>query len=190
MSANEAAVQRRSNRESAARDFRRLDAVVAGTVLGPADPGWNAAPRAWSLSVDQRPAAVALPQSAEDVVVIVDFAREHGLRLAPQGTGHNAHPLERRLANSLLVKTERMRAVEIDLGLGALAAKAGAVWMDLRVPPAQHGRDGGLLTRRRRRRLRDWRRHQLALAAPRPGGQQPRRRRAGDGRRRSRARRS
>ena len=139
MSANEAAVQRRSNRESAARDFRRLDAVVDGTVLGPADPGWNAAPRAWSLSVDQRPAAVALPQSAEDVVVIVDFAREHGLRLAPQGTGHNAQPLERRLANSLLVKTERMRAVEIDLGLGALAAEAGAVWMYLRVPAAQHG---------------------------------------------------
>ena len=139
MSAAEAAVQRRSNRESAARDFRRLDAVVAGAVLGPADPGWNAAPGAWSLSVDRRPAAVALPQSAEDVVVIVDFAREHGLRLAPQGTGHNAHPLERRLANSLLVKTGRMRAVEIDLGLGALAAEAGAVWMDLRVPAAQHG---------------------------------------------------
>ena len=69
------------------------------TVLGPpltilmlGDPGWDDARRAWNLSVDQHPAAVALPESADDVVVAVRFARDHGLRVAAQGTGHNARP--------------------------------------------------------------------------------------------------
>ena len=88
--------------------------------------------------MDQRPAAVALPESAEGIVVIVDFAREHGLRLAPQGTGHNAHPLKHQLANSILVRMERMRAVEIDARSRRARAEAGALWMDVTVPAAHH----------------------------------------------------
>jgi FAD binding domain len=71
----------------------------------PFDPDWDAARTAWNLAVDQHPAAVALPESAQDIVTIVDLARENGLRAAPQGTGHNAHPLEGRLAETILVKT-------------------------------------------------------------------------------------
>lgn len=139
MSATETAVYGRSKRDSTAKDFRRLDAAIAGTVIGPADPDWDAARRAWSLAVDQRPIAVALPESAEDVVAIVDFARQHGLRVAPRGTGHNAHPLEHRLVYSILVKAERMRAVEIDGQNRRARAEAGAVWMDVTVPAAEHG---------------------------------------------------
>ena len=56
----------------------------------PHDPGWNQARVAWNLAVDQQPAAVALPESAEDIVAVVRWARSRSLRVAPQGTGHNA----------------------------------------------------------------------------------------------------
>ena len=79
----------------------------------PGDPGWDDARQAWSLSVDQHPAAVAFPVSALDVAEVVRFAREHGLRVAAQGTGHNAAPLGS-LADTILVKTDRMRGVSID----------------------------------------------------------------------------
>ena len=71
-------------------DVRALRARVVGDVVLPGDDGWDAARQAWNLAVDQRPAAVVLAETAEDVVAAVDFAREHGLRIAPQGTGHNA----------------------------------------------------------------------------------------------------
>src|SRR5438067_297058 len=83
-------------------DFVALDAVIKGSVVTPDAPDWDEARRAWNLIVDQRPAAVALPESAEDIVAIVDFARDNEFRVAPQGTGHNAHPLEERLAETIL----------------------------------------------------------------------------------------
>jgi FAD/FMN-containing dehydrogenase len=48
----------------------------------PHDPNWNEARLAWNLSADQQPAAVALPESAEDVVAVVRWARQRGLRVA------------------------------------------------------------------------------------------------------------
>ena len=82
--------------------------------LTPGDPGWDDARLAWNLTVDQRPAAVALPGSVEDVVSAVRYARAHGLRVAAQGTGHNAGPLGS-LADTILVKTEaydRLRRIK------------------------------------------------------------------------------
>ncbi|MBV8948798.1 MAG: FAD-binding oxidoreductase [Solirubrobacterales bacterium] len=139
MSPHDTVAQRRIQAVSAASDLRSLRAAMAGTVVGPADAGWDAARQAWALAVDQQPAAVALPESAADIVAIVNFARERGLRVAPQATGHNAHPLEHRLANAILVKTERMRAVDIDPTNRRARAESGAVWMDVIVPAAEHG---------------------------------------------------
>ena len=59
----------------------------------PGDPGWDDARQAWNLAVDQRPAAVALPETVDDVVAAVDYARTLGLRVAVQGTGHGAAAL-------------------------------------------------------------------------------------------------
>ena len=71
-------------------DVDALRSRLYGEVYGPGDEGWDEARRAWNLAVDQRPAAVAFPQTDSDVVAVVNFAREEGLRVAPQGTGHGA----------------------------------------------------------------------------------------------------
>jgi hypothetical protein len=41
-----------------------LRSRISGDVVAPEDPDWNEARVAWNLAVDQRPALVALPESA------------------------------------------------------------------------------------------------------------------------------
>src|SRR6516225_595581 len=94
-------------------DIRALRERVAGQVVLPDDPGWDVARQAWNLAVDQRPFAVALVDSADDVGEVVGFARAHGLGVAPQGTGHGASALAG-LDGAILVKTSRLRGVAID----------------------------------------------------------------------------
>jgi hypothetical protein len=116
------------------------DAIrLQGDYITPDDAGWDEARLAWNLAVDQQPAAVALPESADDVARIVRHARANGLRVAAQGTGHNAHPLAEQLADTVLVKTQRMRAVEIDPVARRARVEAGALWIDVMLPAGEHG---------------------------------------------------
>jgi hypothetical protein len=105
------------------RHLSGLAAALPGKVVLPSDDGWDAARQPWQLFVDQRPAAVVFPESAEDAVQVVLFARQQGYRVAAQGPGHNAAPLGG-LSDTILVKTERMRGVVIDTG--ARMARLGA----------------------------------------------------------------
>jgi len=112
--------------------------TTAKAILMPGDPGWDDARRAWNLAVDQHPAAVAEPRSVQDVADVVRFARQHGLRVAAQGTGHNAAPLGL-LADTILVKTTAMRQVSVDPAARIARAEAGAVWLDVAEAAAPHG---------------------------------------------------
>src|SRR3954452_13789898 len=81
---------------SAGLDAGALREQLTGAVTVPGDAGWDEARRAWDLGVDQRPGALAEPETVADVVAVVNFARERGLRVAAQGTGHNASALVQR----------------------------------------------------------------------------------------------
>jgi FAD/FMN-containing dehydrogenase len=119
-------------------DVRALRARIAGSFVLPGDPDWDDARQAWNLAVDQRPFAVALPGSAEDVRELVRFAAGHGLRIAPQGTGHGAAPLEG-LGETILLKTSRMRGVSIDDESRRARVEAGALWEEVVAPAAEQG---------------------------------------------------
>jgi FAD/FMN-containing dehydrogenase len=107
-------------------------------IVLPHDPNWNEARLAWNLAADQQPAAVALPESAQEVAAVVRWARERGLRVAPQGTGHNALPLGS-LAHTVLLKTERMRGIEIDVRRQRARVQAGVLWAEVTDAAAEHG---------------------------------------------------
>ena len=107
-------------------------------IVLPHDQSWDEARLAWNLAADQQPAAVALPESARDVAAIVRWARERGLRVAPQGTGHNAIPLGS-LAHTVLLKTERMRGLSIDIRRQRARVDAGVLWAEVTDAAAEHG---------------------------------------------------
>ncbi len=91
-------------------------AALDGSRTRPGDPDWDAARQAWHLAVDRRPTAVVRAGSVRDVVAVVDAARALGLRVAPQGTGHNAGPLGPLgpLDDTILLRTSALREVRID----------------------------------------------------------------------------
>ena len=123
---------------TAGRGLEALRAAIAGQVFVPGEAGYDQARQAWNLAVDQRPAVVVEAGSAADVAQAVRYARAHGIRIAPQGTGHGAGPLEP-LGGAMLLRTTRMRRVSIDPAARTARAEAGAVWQDVTVPAAQHG---------------------------------------------------
>jgi hypothetical protein len=112
---------------------------LTGDYVTPEDPNWDEARMAWNLAVDQRPAAVAIPQTVDDIAQVVRYARANGLRVAGQSTGHNAHPLADGLEHTVLVKTHRMRAVQIDAAAAVARVEPGTLWMDVTYPAAEHG---------------------------------------------------
>ncbi|MBV9002035.1 MAG: FAD-binding protein [Solirubrobacterales bacterium] len=120
------------------RSPSRLASALAGIIVIPEHARFDEARRAFNLAIDQRPAAVAFPESPHDVVAAVLFSREFGLRVAAQGTGHNAGPLGP-LEDTILLKTERMRGVSIDPANRTARVQAGALWLEVVEAAAQHG---------------------------------------------------
>ena len=120
-------------------EFAPLRQRVAGDVVTPGDASWDQARAAWNLAADQRPAAVVIARSADDIVEVVRFARQNGYAVSGQGTGHAAAALALRLESTILIKTHEMRGVEIDPKARIARVEAGALWMDVTVPAQEHG---------------------------------------------------
>ena len=121
-------------------DVEALRSRMEGTVAAPGDREYDEVRQAWNLAIDQRPALVAVPATVDEVVEVVNFARERGLRVAAQGTGHAASALaEASLHDTILVKTHRMRVVEVDPDSRRVQAQAGALWADVVGPASEHG---------------------------------------------------
>ena len=119
-------------------DVGPLRNLLDGDAVAPGDVEWDEARLAWNLTVDQQPVAVVLPESAADVAATVAFAKAHGLRVAPQGTGHGAAALGD-MSDTILLKTERMRGVTIDPENRIARAEAGTIWIEVVEAAAEHG---------------------------------------------------
>jgi FAD/FMN-containing dehydrogenase len=125
-------------RPAAEVDYRALRARVAGSVSTPADEDWDEARQAWNLAVDQQPVAVVHVDSPSDILGVVSFARAHGYQIAPQGTGHAAAPMGP-LDDTILLKTSRMRGIEIDPERRIARVEAGVLWLEVSEAAAPYG---------------------------------------------------
>jgi hypothetical protein len=103
---------------------------IQGRVATPSDGDWDQARQAWNLAADQRPIAVAFVETAADVASVIRFAAERELKVAAQGTGHGAVALGP-LDETILVKTECMRAVEVDAEARTARIEAGVLAMEI-----------------------------------------------------------
>ena len=111
---------------------------IDGRVATPDDADWNEVRQAWNLTADPHPEAVAFVESADDVASVTGFARERGLKLLAQSTGHGASAVGS-FEGTILIKTERLRAVEVDPAARLARVEAGALAMDLTTAAQEHG---------------------------------------------------
>jgi hypothetical protein len=109
-------------------DFTGL--AIAGRIATPEDADWDEARAAWNLAAEQRPEAVVFAENADDIAATVRFAAANGLKVAAQGTGHGAAPLAP-LAGTILLKTERMRGIEVDPEARTARIEAGVQGSEL-----------------------------------------------------------
>jgi FAD/FMN-containing dehydrogenase len=129
----------RTTAETAGIDVLRE--LLVGEVVLPGDPDWDRARQAWSLTADQNPLAVVFAGSADDVAAVVGYARRRGLRVTTQGTGHFAATIDS-FDDTILIRTSRMRGLEIDPETRTARAEAGVLWEEVSLAAAEHGLAG------------------------------------------------
>ncbi len=114
-------------------DGSPLDLILPGS------DGYEVARLPWNLAADQRPAAICHARSVADVQAALAYARDHGLTVAAQTTGHLAQTLPS-LGRTLLLKTcLHAGAVEVDPVARTARILAGATWGDVVDAVAPHG---------------------------------------------------
>ena len=103
----------------------QLRAQLAGAVIGPGDPGYEAGRRVFLPSVDRRPAAIVQPADAGDVAYAVALARDAGLELAVRGGGHSNAGYGT-TEGGIVLDLAGLRGLVIDAG-GRVAHAAGGL---------------------------------------------------------------
>jgi FAD/FMN-containing dehydrogenase len=117
-----------------------LRGLCEGRVHLPGDPGYDAARMPWNLAADQRPAAVAVPRSVEEVRDVVRAAVAAGLRIAPQSTGHGATALAAQgLDDVVVVRLSELTGVSVDPGARVARVVGGTHWQEVIPATAAHG---------------------------------------------------
>src|SRR5690349_1762375 len=106
-------------------------------ILLPGAEGYDQARQPWNLAAEQRPAAVCVARSADDVQFAVAYARERGLQIATQATGHLAQTLPQ-LGNALLLRTALQGAIRVDPQARTVRFAAGARWGEIVDAVAEH----------------------------------------------------
>jgi FAD/FMN-containing dehydrogenase len=109
--------------------LNELRRSLAGAVIGPADPGYDAARGSFNALIDRRPGAIARCLGAGDVLAAFDFARAAGLEVAVRGGGHNpaGHCV---CEGGLVIDLSLMRRVEVDADARIARSEGGATWLD------------------------------------------------------------
>ncbi|MFD0274459.1 FAD-binding oxidoreductase [Kitasatospora sp. NPDC127111] len=103
---------------------------VRGTVITPADEGYEEARRVYNAMVDRRPAVVVRVANAGDVMASVDYARENGLELAVRGGAHSA-PGFGTCDGGLVIDFAGLHGVRIDPERRTARCDGGVTWGDL-----------------------------------------------------------
>jgi FAD/FMN-containing dehydrogenase len=122
----------------AGSDPSSLRGLAGGGIHLPGDDEYDRARTTWALAVDLRPAAVAFPRDAREVAAVVRAAASAGLRVAPLGTGHNAHALGD-LSGSVLMRMSGMSGIEIDPEARRARVQAGGLWLPIVEKAAKYG---------------------------------------------------
>ncbi|MDJ0462495.1 FAD-binding oxidoreductase [Streptomyces sp. H27-C3] len=132
--------EHRSRSDKAAlppEEVRKLADSVTGPVFLPDEPGYTEHVDGFDRAVEHHPALVVAVANAEDVVTAVRFARDHGLAVAVQATGHGvALPAD---GNSLFLATRGMDGCQVDPERRVARLEAGVLWQDVIPVAARYG---------------------------------------------------
>jgi FAD/FMN-containing dehydrogenase len=113
--------------------------AVRGRVLLPGEDGFDEAARPWAVGVHQPVAAVVEAENAADVAALARYAREAGLTVTAQPSGHGASG---DVQGVILLRTGRLDWVEVDAEARVARVGAGVRWGRVLAETGKHGLTG------------------------------------------------
>ncbi|MQY06500.1 FAD-binding oxidoreductase [Actinomadura macrotermitis] len=117
----------------------RLRSLVRGRVLLEGDEGFDEARLPWNRAVEQPVAAVVEAADAADVAAVVRHARDAGLAVAAQPSGHGAGG---NTAGTILLRTRALDGLRVDAPARTARAGAGVTWGAVQSAAGAHGLTG------------------------------------------------
>jgi FAD/FMN-containing dehydrogenase len=116
----------------------QIRSTVSGRVIGPADPGYDAARTIFYGGFDRRPAAMVRVADADDVARVVTLAAETGTELAVRSGGHSlaGHSVT---DGGIVIDLGDMRALDIDPIARRASAQTGLTTGEYTAAANAHG---------------------------------------------------
>jgi FAD/FMN-containing dehydrogenase len=98
-----------------------------GDLIQPSDASYDGARSVFNGMIDRRPAVIARPTGAADVVAAVTYAREHELPVAIKCGAHSVGG-HSTADDALLLDLSRLKGVHVDAARGTARAAGGVQW--------------------------------------------------------------
>lgn len=110
----------------------------SGTTIRPDDEGYDEARRVFNGMIDRRPALIARCADVDDVVAVVNLARERDLLLSVYGGGHGVTG-SAVVDGGLCLDLRGLRAVAVDPVARTVRVRGGATWGEVDAATQEHG---------------------------------------------------
>ena len=120
------------------RAKEELKDAIKGNVLVPDHPDYEEARQVWNAMIDRRPAVIVQCAQADDVPLVIRFARQNGLELSIRGAGHNIAG-NAVCDNGVTIDFSRMKNVRVDAGKRRAYVEPGATLANVDEATQAHG---------------------------------------------------
>lgn len=127
-----------SNVSSIPDAVRELSPTFTGTLLQPADAGYDEARKVHNGLVNKRPALIARCRGVADVVEAVNLARRLNLEVAVRGGGHNVAG-RATVEGGLMIDLAPMKGIHVDPNANTVRAQGGVTWAEFNRETQLHG---------------------------------------------------
>mgnify|MGYP005845129519 CR=1 FL=1 len=107
-----------------------FETKLNGQLIRPGDAAYEPARRLWNGRVDKYPALIARCQTAEDVVLAVNFARDHNLTVAVRSGAHNSNGFAT-VNNGLVIDLTPMKGIVVNPDKRTARAEPGLTFGEL-----------------------------------------------------------
>lgn len=119
-------------------ELELLRGRLAGTLIEPGDPDFDAARAVWNGMIDRRPRAIIRAAALSDVDAVLQTARETSLPLAVRGGGHNiaGHGT---VTDGIVLDLGELNEVHVDIANGLATVGPGATLADVDLATSKYG---------------------------------------------------
>ena len=118
-------------------DLGALRSRINGRVIGPNDDDYEAARTVMYGGIDRHPAAIVRVAGVDDIRVVIETAREHGLELAVRSGGHSAKG-DSTTEGGIVLDLADMASIDIDPATKTAWVEAGASALAVTEAAARH----------------------------------------------------